>query len=176
MNTLANGGTISAASGALIRVGGSNFTTTSGYQQLAGGTLDELISGKSTFGVIDMTGAASLNGTLDVMLKNGFVPTVGEQFTFLDFTTGDLTGTFSKFLGQTFDNGQEDWDLTYDNAAGEVFLTAGSTAPCNALLAIARPPSCGPSATPEPANLVLIGTGLLALAVLVKRRSLAGRL
>ena len=114
--TLKSGASITADSTGFIGVGSGKFTATHGYQQLANGTLDELISGKSAFGVIDVTGPASLNGTLDVMLENGFIPTVGEQFAFLDFTKGDLTGTFANFLGQTFDNGHEDWDLAYNNA------------------------------------------------------------
>jgi fibronectin-binding autotransporter adhesin len=121
---LTNLASITASSTGFIGVGSGTFSATHGYQELANGTLDELISGKSAFGVIDLTGAAALNGTLDVTLEKGFVPTVGEQFTFMDFTKGDLTGTFSDFVGRTFDDGAEQWALSYNKTGGDLLLTA----------------------------------------------------
>ncbi len=136
--SLSNGTSITADSTGFIGVGSGKFMATSGYQQLANGTLDELISGASNFGVISVTGPASFDGTLDVMLENGFIPTVGDQFAFLDFTPGDLSGTFADFLDQIFDNGAEKWGLDYNNSGGDLTLTAEANTT---------------TTTPEPASL-----------------------
>lgn len=93
-------------------------------------------------------------------LENSFTPAVGDKFAFLDFTPGDLTGTFASFLDQPFDNGLEKWMPTYNNTGGDLFLTAVA----NTI-----------SATPEPASLFLFGTGLLGLALLAKKQWLVVR-
>ncbi len=154
-NILTNSGPIGVNSGAFVGVGRGDFTATSGYQQLANGTLDELISGVFSMGTFGVTGPASLDGTLEVTLEDGFIPTVGEQFFFLDFTAGELSGTFADFLGQTFDNGLEKWDLSYNNTAGDLVLTAVANTT---------------TTTPEPGSLLLFGTGLLGLAALLRKR------
>jgi hypothetical protein len=126
MPTLANGGTVNVASGALLGVGTGTFSG-SGYQQLANGTLDEELTSGSSFGVINVNGAASLgSGTLDVTLEGGFMPTNGETFDILNFTAGDLSGQFSN--GTSFMQDGYTWTLTYNDAGGFVQLTAG-TAP-----------------------------------------------
>ncbi|HEV2498447.1 MAG TPA: PEP-CTERM sorting domain-containing protein [Terriglobia bacterium] len=153
--SLTNGTSIMVDSTGFVGVGHGTFTATNGYQQLANGTLDELIASPTSFGAIDVTGPASLDGTLDVTLENGFTPTVGEQFAFLDFTSGDLSGMFVNFIDQTFDNGIEKWAITYNNAGGEVLLTAETNTT---------------SQTPEPASLLLLGTGLLGMALLARKR------
>lgn len=153
--SLANGATIAADSAGFIGVGKGDFTATTGYQQLGNGTLAELISSSTSFGTITVAGPASLDGTLDVTLENGFVPTLGEQFAFLDFTPGDLQGAFASFLDQTFDNGLEKWTLNYNNAGGDVLLTAETNTA---------------SQTPEPASLLLLGTGLLGMALVAGKR------
>jgi hypothetical protein len=40
------------------------------------------------------------------MLQNGFKPRVGESFTILTTAPGDIFGTFSKVVWDSFDNGQ----------------------------------------------------------------------
>ncbi len=85
--TLANGGKISVSAGATLGVGNAGIVPGGpGYVMTPTGTLDELISSATSFGTIDVSGPAALDGILDVTLENGFVPTVGEQFAFLDFT------------------------------------------------------------------------------------------
>lgn len=51
------------------------------------------LSPGSQFTVLDVIGAASLAGTLDISLANSFVPSYGETFEIVD--AGSLTGTFS---------------------------------------------------------------------------------
>ena len=55
------------------------------------------IAGSSTgdFSVLNVLGTANLSGYLKPVLLNGFVPTIGESFTFLHY--GGLNGTLSIF-------------------------------------------------------------------------------
>jgi hypothetical protein len=152
---LVNGGTIDAVKGAFVGIGDPSFTLTSGCQQLAGATMDELISSPTDFGIMKTSGPAAPGGTLEVTLENGFIPAVGDQFAFMDFTPGDLKGAFSNFAGQTFDNGLEKWGISYNNAGGDILLTAEANTT---------------SRTPEPGSLLLLGTGLVGLGLWLRRR------
>lgn len=158
---LVNGGTIDAVKGAFVGIGDPSFTATSGCQQLADATMVELISSPADYGIMKMSGPAAPGGTLEVTLENGFIPAVGDQFAFMDFTPGDLKGAFNNFVGQTFDNRLEKWGITYNNAHGDIVLMAEANTT---------------SPTPEPANLLLVGTGLFALGLLLRNRSRLGAL
>jgi hypothetical protein len=47
---------------------------------------------------------------------NGFVPGVGDSFTFLNYAS--FTGAFSQILNQVFNHGTEQWSVIYqDNHA-----------------------------------------------------------
>jgi len=87
-----NAGVIAAGDGSVITING-NFSNSST------GTLIVDIGGTSTsqYGVIDVTGSASLAGTLDVSLQNGFSPAAGEDFNVMTFASE--TGTFSSIIG-----------------------------------------------------------------------------
>ena len=52
------------------------------------------------------------NGFLLPVLLNGFVPTIGESFAFMDYSA--LTGTFS-IRDRNIDNVMEHWDVTYQS-------------------------------------------------------------
>jgi Bacterial Ig-like domain (group 3) len=72
---LDNAGTISLGPGAL--------TVTGGYTQASTGTFDEGIGGitpATQFGQINVTSAATLNGTLDIRLLNSFEPSLEQTF------------------------------------------------------------------------------------------------
>ncbi|MGH9397504.1 MAG: PEP-CTERM sorting domain-containing protein, partial [Terriglobia bacterium] len=139
--------------------GAGTFSVTGNYAQGSGGTIMADINGGApgSFDVLDVGALASLNGTLDISLNNGFMPVNNEQFVILD-AMGGLNGTFSTIMGQDFGPGNADsWNISYLN--NKVTLTAniGKTSP-----------------TPEPASLMLFGTGLLGLAWVTRRRMRAG--
>ena len=96
--------------------------TVNNYTQMSGSTLLIDIAGPSTgqFSVLNVLGSASVNpnGLLLPLLQNGFVPTVGESFTFMDYSA--LTGTFSVF-DRNIDNAMEHWNVTY--LSNEAILT-----------------------------------------------------
>lgn len=116
-------------------------------------------TGSGDCGAIDVSGAVKLAGTLDVLLANGFDPANGQSFIFLNFTPGELSGVFSNIADQYFNNDTQQWEVTYNNAAGFVELTAE---------AFSAPP---PSTAPEPASVMLFGAGLAGLGLLAFRQS-----
>ena len=74
--------------------------------QIAGGNTGD-------FSVLNVLGNANLNGYLDPVLLNGFVPTFGQTFTFLDYAS--LTGEFSHIKHRVFDNGLLQWSVIYED-------------------------------------------------------------
>ena len=96
-----NDGILHAGAGGLITVNGN-------YTQSVIGTFNVDIGGTtiSDFGRVQVTGLASLAGTLNVNLVNGFVPIVGDIFDILTF--GSRSGDFDtknglSQAGVTFD-------------------------------------------------------------------------
>jgi len=66
------------------------------YTQQSGGSLNIQLGGTTVgtqYSQLAVANGASLNGTLNVKLINGFVPVIGNVFTIL--TTSARTGTFS---------------------------------------------------------------------------------
>lgn len=75
-----------------------------------------------------VSGAATLGGTLNVTLTNGFTPTAGNSFVILDAASS--TGTFATTnLPNILPN---TWNLAYNNAAGTVTLTVVAPVAANA--------------------------------------------
>jgi hypothetical protein len=91
------------------------LTVVGNYTQAQYATLMIQIAGASAgqFSVLDVLGSANLSGQLNPVLLNGFVPTIGESFTFLNY--GSLAGGFSRILPLVFNNGTEQWSVTYQN-------------------------------------------------------------
>jgi autotransporter-associated beta strand protein len=89
------------------------LTINGNYTQAQFATLMIQIAGKSTgqFSVLNVTGTANLNGILDLVLENGFIPSIGDDFVFL--TAGSVFGSFSRIKNQTFNDGTAHWDLTF---------------------------------------------------------------
>jgi hypothetical protein len=91
------------------------LTVVQNYMQAQSATLMIQIAGMNTgqFSVLNVLGTADLNGNLDPVLLNGFVPDIGQSFTFLNYAS--FTGGFSQILNQVFNNGTEQWSVTYQN-------------------------------------------------------------
>jgi hypothetical protein len=94
---------------------------------MSGSTLQIEIAGPNTgqFSVLDVLGNAIINpnGLLDPVLQDGFVPTVGESFTFMDYAA--LSGTFFIF-DRNIDNAIEHWDVTYQSKYAILTVAPGN--------------------------------------------------
>ncbi len=137
-----NLGTLDPGNGLPITMGiGGNYVQT--------GFFDVELAGPATNTILQVSGSASLSGTLDVTQLNGFNPAIGE--TFLVVTYSSITGAFNNIS----DSGlpaAEFWTAAYD--PGGVSLTL-ETATDN---------------TPENGTLFLSGFGLCVVFVCVNRR------
>ncbi|MGE0642374.1 MAG: Ig-like domain-containing protein [Nitrospira sp.] len=93
-----NGGAILIKPGAVVDVSGN-------YTQTSAASLGIDVAGTATgqFGRMTVTGSAALNGTLNVVLANGFTPTLGNRFRF--FTDTSRTGSFAITNGLTLGGG-----------------------------------------------------------------------
>ena len=111
--------------------------------QAAGGILDISIGGTTAgtkYDQLNISKTASLNGTLNVNVVNGFVPTVGQTFTILN--AASTTGTFSTVTGLAI-NSTEHFTVTYNS--NDVVLTVVSGAlPLSAVSAGLRPARMAP--------------------------------
>jgi hypothetical protein len=67
--------------------GPGTLTVNNSYTQGSSGRLLIDIAGPNTgqFSVLNVLGNANLNGALDPVLLNGFIPVVGESFTFMNY-------------------------------------------------------------------------------------------
>ena len=107
---------------------GTGAHSGTGYIQLANGFLNEMIASNNSFGVINSSSSALLNGTLNILLQGSFDPTVGSTFKILFANAGQINGTFSSIENDTFtggpEAGTEKWVVDYDSAGGYVELIA----------------------------------------------------
>jgi len=121
-STLAGTGTINAnvtnergtvSPGEALGVPGV-LTVVHNYTQAQYAALMIQIAGTSAgqFSVLDVMGNANLNGNLAPVLLNGFVPTIGDSFIFLNYAS--FTGEFSRIQHEVFNNGTERWVVTYE--------------------------------------------------------------
>jgi hypothetical protein len=88
--------------------------------QASGGAVTIDIGGTAAntgYSVLNVVDAASLSGTLNVNLENGFVPKVGNKFDILDYSSE--TGTFATLNLPTVTG--DHWTVAYD--AKDVVLT-----------------------------------------------------
>ena len=89
--------------GALTVGAGSTLDVTGAYTQSAAGALIVQVGGtpaSGLFGRLTSTGNATLAGTLNVSLVNGFGPSVGQSFPVMSFA--GHSGTFDTVTGITF--------------------------------------------------------------------------
>jgi hypothetical protein len=97
------------------------------YTQSAAGAFDVDLGGTTAgtqYDVLNISGAATLGGMLNVDLISGFKPTVGETFDIMDYTSE--TGTFTA-LNLPKLTGGDTWSISY-NATGVVLTVDGPAA------------------------------------------------
>jgi hypothetical protein len=82
-----------------LEIGGT-MSVQGDYTQTAGAALDIDIAGPAVYGTLTVSGTATLAGTLNVALVNGFTPAPGESFTILTF--GARSGDFGTENGLVF--------------------------------------------------------------------------
>jgi len=105
---LSSGGTYQFAQGLTIGNNGvllgtgHGITINGNYTQTSGGSLDLTIGGTHVgeYDLFNITGTASLDGTLDMSTANGFAPTNGEELVLLQ-SSGARTGGFSNLVNRT---------------------------------------------------------------------------
>jgi len=99
--------------------------TVNNYTQGINGTLLINIAGANAgqYSVLNVLGTANLSGLLDPVLLNGFVPTIGESFTFLDY--GAATGSLFIF-DRNIDNAMEHWEVTYESTDAILTVAPGN--------------------------------------------------
>ena len=73
------------------------------------------LASSAAYGALEASGPVALDGTLELVLVEGFVPSPGASFIVL--TSSALTGTFDSLLLPA----EVSWDIAYD--AGSVTLT-----------------------------------------------------
>ncbi len=96
---LVNAGTIDLAAGTLDVTGSYTQNATGTYEVAIGG----LVAG-SSYGQLNVTNSAALNGTLSVTLISGYVPPGGDSYQVLTFASA--TGNFSFVLGLYLGGGE----------------------------------------------------------------------
>ncbi|MFB3896160.1 MAG: beta strand repeat-containing protein [bacterium] len=114
---IANSGTIKFTSS------GITLANTGAFSQTATGKLSIKLGSVSSYNQIAVTGAATLNGTLEVNLVNGYTPTIGQTFTII--TRGSGSGTFSMLTSTS----NLSYTVTYNTSNIQITITAVSSSP-----------------------------------------------
>ena len=131
--TLAGSGTILGAviNNGVVRPGDGGpgtLTVNGNYTQTRDGALSIDIAGANSgqIGLLDVLGNAELRGQLDPVLENGFVPTIGESFSFLEYDShlGVLSIHHPNIAGA-----MEHWVVTYEPREAILTATAGAFLP-----------------------------------------------
>ncbi len=76
------------------------LTVAGNYAQTASGTLVEQIASASSFSKLVVTGAASLNGALNIELLGGYIPSYGQGFSGILTAAGGVSGSFTTIINQ----------------------------------------------------------------------------
>jgi uncharacterized repeat protein (TIGR01451 family) len=118
---VSNGGTVAPGSGASNP---ATITITGNYTQTTGGALTQEIGGTTSYDKLAVGGTATLDGTLNVSLINGFIPTNGNTFPVLTFASRN--GDFAVKNLPTFSGTHGSFTASYTPT--ELDLTAVVTA------------------------------------------------
>jgi hypothetical protein len=127
------------------------LTITGNYTQDSSGTLLMELGGLTPgteYDVLKITGTAMLAGLLNVTLYGGFSPVVGNEFDILQ--AGGLSETFGSY---NLPYGRSYWEVDYDYHNNIVSLEY-----------LGNPP------VPVPSTLILLGSGLIGLTGLMRRK------
>ena len=117
------GGVVNPGDGANL-IGELKITGTYTQGSAGGATID--LGGKTAitqYSVLDITKAASLSGTLNVNLVNGFVPTVGTTFNIIDYLSDTGMSMFTTTNLPTVSG--DHWTITYNTKDVVLTLVAG---------------------------------------------------
>jgi len=192
-----NGGTIQAntISNAAFNIGDMPMTVGTmaimgNYTQGGNGSLYVDIASLTQYDQLSVSGRASLNGLLNVDLLNGYVPQIGNMFDIMNFSS--RSGTFSMVLGLPINN-QEHFVLEYNADNLTLDVVSGPDLEANTghwsgsgdvyyepyVSQVSQDTSLGdfegsaPSASvPEPGSILLLGSGILSIAALRRRKTM----
>jgi hypothetical protein len=133
------------------------------YDQTITGTLDELIGGTvpGQFSQTDIMGMSSLNGLLEVNLFDGFQPSASDVFAIMESTSG-FAGYFANAIPTTPGGPGL---LQYSGGTFDVNYNVDY----NGVLAVTLS-NFTPTATPEPASSLMIGSALIGFSLILRRR------
>jgi len=156
------------------------LTDKGAYTQNSAGVLDINIGGTTAgtqFDQLTISGAASLNGALNVAEIDGFAPTVGQTFDIINFASE--AGPFSSCNGHSGGttctiNSTEHFLVEYNatNVTLKVVAGASPATPGSVSGAAGWASSAhAASQTPEPSTLLMLGSGLLLLAHYARSRA-----
>jgi hypothetical protein len=98
------------------------LTVSNNYVQTPSASLIIQIAGAEPdqFSVLNVVGNANLNGALDPEPVNGFVPAIGQSFTFMNYAS--FTASFSHIVKHVFDHGRKRWAVAYNPTGAELFV------------------------------------------------------
>ena len=110
------------------------------------------------FGVIDVKGSVTLDGTLSVQLADSYLPPLFSRFRIMDVHGGTLVGAFSDIENDVFNNGTERWIVDYASGSwgARVDLIAADIN----------------GQTPELSTLLLLGSGVMFIAGMLRQKSI----
>jgi autotransporter-associated beta strand protein len=127
-------GSVTNTNTGIVRPGGALgapgvLTVVHNYTQTQYANLMIQIAGTNTgdFSVLNVLGNANLSGYLDPVLLNGFVPTVGDSFVFLNYAS--FSGAFSHIRHEIFGGGMLQWAVTYEDTSAILTVESRPSVP-----------------------------------------------
>jgi hypothetical protein len=157
---------------------------TGNYTQGANGSLTFDIASLTSYDQLNVSGRASLNGLAMINLLNGYIPQVGNMFDIMNFASS--SGTFSMVVGLPI-NGSEHFvleynptNLTLDVVSGPSQASSGHGSGyfepyvsdvTNGLNETNLSNSGSPQPAPEPSSIFLLGSGVVGIGAMLRRRS-----